>query len=383
MRRPDPDDLAYLAGLAGGALLLVLAGFVELRETRFASSNDLSGIWAGGHALVSGADPYDAATWRATATGAQGQVPETTVYGYPAWIALLMAPLGLLPVRAASLLWTVAGLALAAVALRGLLRDRASGLPALHTLAGLSLLVSQPAIVSFYDGQWSFLLLALVCAALVLLARRPARAGVLAGAALLVKPQLFVLALPQLARGAPPRALVAALLTAATAVAMSLVVLPGWPAPYVAHVLLARLPEAPRVTTVPTALFDLAGPAGLWLAALLLLGLAVATVRLGTGDDALAVALATSVAFAPYAWSYDHLLLLVPLVLATGAVARRDRRAALAGAVAGAALLLVGATVLHGLFADARRSESLNGLVPGAMAVLVTVLLWPPRRTRN
>ena len=375
MRRPDADDLGYLAGLVAGALGLVAFGFVEAYESRWLAANDFSGIWAGGRAIVLGLDPYDPATWQATALSLQGQLPESRVYGYPGWIALAMVPLGALPLRVAALAWTIVGIALAATAIRALLRDRVPGLPAVHALAGVTLLLSQPAFVAFYNGQWSFVLLALTSFAVLQLHRRPALAGMAGAAALLAKPQLFLLALPVLARNATGRAAVAALVVVLAAVVAALALAPGWPGAYVEHVLAARLPGRPRATTLPTALFDLFGPAGLWLAAATLIGLALASIRLGRGDAGLAVALALSVAFAPYAWSYDQLLLLVPLILACGVLRRGDRSGALALATAGTSLLLVAALLLHGLYADPRASESLNGLVSGAVAVLVTALL--------
>ena len=380
--RPDADDLAYLAGLAAGLAGLFAFGFVDVHASRWIGDNDFSGIWAGGRAIVLGLDPYDAASWQETAVSLQGQSPESRVYGYPGWIAVAMIPLGLLPVRDAALVWMVAGIALAAIAVRALLRSRVRGLPAAHTLVGLSLLMSQPALVAFYDGQWSFALLALTCVAILLMHRRPALAGLAGAAAVLAKPQLFLIALPALARDAPRRSAVAALALIAAAIGLSLALAPGWPAEYLRHVLQARLPDRPRVTTLPTALFDLIGPAGLWLAALALVALALASLAFRRGDARLAVALSISLAFAPYTWSYDQLLLLVPLVLGCGVLLRTSRARALALVTAGAGLLLVAAAVLHGVYAEPRGSESFNGLVSAAIAALVTALLWPHRHAR-
>lgn len=382
MRRPDADDLAYLAGLAAGLAGLFVFGFVEAHASRWIGDNDFSGIWAGGRAIVLGLDPYDAASWQAASLSLQRQSPESAVYGYPGWVAVAMIPLGLLPVRDAALVWMVAGLALAAIALRALLRSRVRGMPVAHTLVGLSLLMSQPAFVAFYNGQWSFVLLGLVCIAVLLLHRRPALAGVAGAAAILVKPQLFLIALPALARDAPRRSALAGLALVAAAIVLSLALAPGWPQEYLRHVLQARLPDRPRATTLPTALFDLIGPPGLWLAAAALVALALASLAFRRGDARLAVALAVSLAFAPYAWSYDQLVLLVPLILGCGVLLRTSRARALALVTAGTGLLLVVAAVLHGVFAEPRGSESLNGLVSAAVAALVTALLWPHRHAR-
>ena len=382
MRRPDADDLAYLSGLVAGVAGLFIFGFVDVHASRWIGNNDFSGIWAGGRALVLGLDPYDAAAWQETSLSLQRQSPESGVYGYPGWIAVAMIPLGLLSVRDAAVVWMVGGIAFAAIAVRALLRSRVRGVPAAHTLVGLALLMSQPALLAFYDGQWSFVLLALTCAGILLTHRRPALAGLAGAAAVLVKPQLFLIALPALAREAPRRSAVAALALLAAAIVLSLALAPGWPAEYLRHVLQARLPDRPRATTLPTALFDLVGPAGLWLAAAALVALALASLAFRRGDARLAVALAISLAFAPYAWSYDQLLLLVPLILGCGVLLRESRTRALALVTAGTGLLLVVAAVLHGVYAEPRGSESLNGLVSAAIAGLVTALLWPHRHAR-
>ena len=96
------------------------------------------------------------------------------------------------------------------------------------------------------------------------------------------------------------------------------------------------------------------------------------------GDAFLAVWLAISATTPIYSWSYDHLLLIVPLVIATAVVGRRSRRAGVTfAAVAFAAFLIV--PVLLYVVADARQNESFNIFVPLAVTVSCIVVLWQQR----
>jgi len=105
----------------------------------------------------------------------------------------------------------------------------------IHTLAGVTLLASQPARLTVLLGQWGFVLLAASAATVAWLSSaRAARAG--ASASLfLAKPQLLVgaafgLAVAAVARGHARRFLIAALGVTVLATAASLIVVPGWPA---------------------------------------------------------------------------------------------------------------------------------------------------------
>src|SRR5207237_10444066 len=90
--------------------------------------------------------------------------------------------------------------------------------------------------------------------------------------------------------------------------------------------------------------------------------------------------LALSPVAASYAWSYDQLLLIVPLVIATGIALRRSRRVAVAATIGWALLLDVGATALA-VVAARRDSESYSAVIPLIAFALVAVLVWPERRS--
>ena len=135
-----------------------------------------------------------------------------------------------------------------------------------------------------------------------------------------------------------------------------------------------------RSASLSSALADLLGAPGpaLALVAIGVMTLSALAFRAGT-DEALAVWLALSLAAAPYLWSYDHLVLLTPLVIAAGALSRRDQRAGGRLLVAGLAALVLLSPVLYGV-AVARGRESFSALVPLLFFVSIAVALWPARR---
>jgi putative Ca2+/H+ antiporter (TMEM165/GDT1 family) len=72
-------------------------------------------------------------------------------------------------------------------------------------------------------------------------------------------------------------------------------------------------------------------------------------------------------------------LLIIPLVIATGVALRYSRRVAVVAALSWALLLNVGTTVLA-VVAARRDSESYSAVIPLIAYVLVTLLVWPERR---
>src|SRR5205823_14468685 len=96
---------------------------------------DFSGFWAGGRALVLGADPHDPTTWTATVARMGTQPPDTPVYGYPMWVALAFVPLALFPLEFAGWLLTLTTFALPIAAGRALLRSYPPDRPVAYGVA--------------------------------------------------------------------------------------------------------------------------------------------------------------------------------------------------------------------------------------------------------
>jgi hypothetical protein len=367
-------DLAYAAGVIAGVAFLVASGVFALHDQQV-PSRDFGGIWAGGRAILDGHDPYDAGTWRAVAATYGTQPPDTDVYGYPRWVALALVPLALLPLEAAAALWMWAGLALAVVAMRALLRSTVPGDVLSHAVVGGTLFVAQPGYQSVVNGQWTFLLLAASSAALVLLRRSRPRTAAIAALGWLAKPQLFIGYALGGARWDRTFAVWAAALAAA-AVLTATVTAPGWVVAWSARVAPVRI-VAP--STLYAAANDVLGPAGLVVAALfVIVGVAVCLRPPARSDASLALWSSLSLAVAPYAWSYDLLLLVPPVILAAGVVARRDVRRATILVVVFCVAFILATPALYSV-ALARGRETFTVIVPIAVFAFLTALLWRER----
>jgi hypothetical protein len=376
------DLVAYVFGLAAGVLVLALFGFVDALAGTF-QYIDLAGFWAGPRALLDGADPYDPAQWQPAIARLGTQPTRDLVYGYPPWMLIALLPLGLLPLGVVTLIWTVVGMTLAVLATWTLLRTVAAGSPLLHGLVGVTLLASQPAILTFYSGQWTFFLVAALASMNGLwLSGHRTRAGLLA-AAFVVKPHLFAFAAAGFGRAASAagagRSIAAAVLVTLLPVGAVALARPDWTATWVRHIPAVRAIDQPRAATLPVALNDLIGPIGIWIAVALLISAVALAWRFDPrGEAALAVWTALSLAAAVYGWSYDHLLLLVPIIVAYGVARTRSMPRARLVAVGGTALLLAGELALYQL-APARGSQSFNALIPACTTALILAALWPLR----
>ena len=359
-------DFVYVAAVLIALAVLFVAGATDHRDATIGHS-DFSYIWAGPRTILDGGDPYDAASWAAS-VARLGTEPfdDPSLYSYPPYVAVALLPLAALPLALAAGVWTWGGIAAAVVALRVLLRTVAPGAPVTHGLAAATLLLSQPAVVSFYSGQWSFLLLAALALA-VATERRWTRAGALA--VLAAKPQLGLTIVAGFAlRAARRREFATAVATVAPWVAVvggTALVAARWSSAWLADVPGERIAE-PHIATVAA----IVGP----LAAALLIGLAllVAVAADPRRPEGAALWIAFGLLAAPYARSYDHLLLLVPIV-----VVAPGRPALAMSALAG---LLVVPWLLFLVVAPALGSESLAVLVP--LAVFALVALAGRRRPR-
>jgi hypothetical protein len=372
--------LAYWAGVAGGLLFAIALGVFARREA-LVHATDFSGYWAGGRALLVGRDPYDPATWAATTAELGTQPPDTAVYGYFPWVAVAMMPLALLPLETAAWIWCAAGIAVASLGLAALLRARPCP-PTAQMAIGFAVFGSQPAMTALIVGQWSLVLTGALAFAVALLQGGRTRRAAATLLLSLAKPQLFVVTIPVLLWR--HRGLIGPLAAAGLAVvAVATALMPQWLDAWPRYVPGARITDPPRAA-VPAALASLVfGPAGSLVAALAILAIgAIIAVRFGTaGVPALACWLALSSLASPYGWSYDWLVLVVPLVLAISVLAPARPTRATALALVGFGLLTLVASVLYGI-AVTRGSEMLSAIVPLAAVLALVAFTWPVARGR-
>jgi hypothetical protein len=367
---------------AAAALLVICIGLGSLAASRalWYETTDFYCLWQGARLVASGEDPYDEAVW-AQATGGLHPDPSGTPrpsscpgrYGYPLWTAVLLIPLGLLSLPSAATAW--AGISFVATAVGALASWRAVDGPArLFPVFAAIVLAAQPLWLLVISGQLTGVMLGLVgISALWLVRGADAPAGA-SFAFLALKPQIVGLYAPAVflrALRPRPRFAIAAALAFTGLVAVTLAIAPGWPLEWLGEISGRRL----RVTTLlPTAWglsADLFGT--LAVAPVLIVAVAGLSIYLARRQGGLlafaAIALPLSLFAAPYAWSYDQLVLVFPWAFTLAVAGRSSEGVRLA--------LLVGTAVTASLLpwalyaiAFARGFETLNAAIPALTAIL-------------
>lgn len=352
---------------------------------------DFIQYWLAGRALIAQRDLYDPAVWRAfhAEAGSSGtEIVAGSGFVYPLPTAVVAIPDALLPLAIAAPAWLVAQLVAATAAL-GFLARRTSttGLdwpgPVLLALGALA----QPAVgIVIAGGNVVGFSLAIVAGALALISRgRVVAAGALLGLAV-IKPQALLLFVPVLLAAMPlsgaRRLAASAAASAGGLVLVGLWFRPEWIAAWVVSA--GRLPG----TTPQANLWGLATgewrPIGWLVGAALLVGFTSWwRARRPAFIPLMGAALALSLFVAPYAWSYDQVLLLVPLLVLVGWTLQTGAR----GRVIGFGLLTLFTAVswwLH-LASFARGNEVLIGVMPLVVfvAVILTSLLVVDAPTRG
>lgn len=375
-------DFAYLVAILLGVLFIVLLGPLD-RRLEIVHINDFSGFWAGPRAVLAGVSPWDPASYPAARIAFDTQRDDATVLNYMPWTVIALLPLGLLALEVAAWFWMALSMICAALALRALLREFLPGRAAVHGALGLALFVGQPGFHTIVLGQWALLLMSAV--AVIVLAVRAGhvrRAG-FAALALLAKPQLFVwtalgLGIPALFDARYRRFVVFAAVVAGALVVSAWLAFPDWFSAWLADIPGRR---TGRSAVLLSAFGQLFGTPGRALAlAVIAAGLYLATRFVPGSDPWLATWLALSSAGAIYSWSYDHVLVVVPLVIAAGVLAAAGReRAARRLAIGGALVFLLVSPAFYAI-GVLRHDETFSIAVPVALFVAILWSLWPYRR---
>ena len=367
-------------------LSLGLAGVFGAAWSEWYAHRDFSSLYHGAR-LVGRIDVYDQVAWcreaRGTVFGAidpAGREACPAVFLYPLWTAVVLLPLGLLPLEAAASLWcafSIAAVVLGArycwLAVRGPSRTA----PLFVALV----FGSQPVWLMLAAGQLGGVLLLAAGAAAWLLSR--GREGA-AGATLVmlaIKPHVLGLAAAGLvARALATRSrpfLLGALGGTAGLLLVSLPFLPSWPIEWARESFTRQTGYAPSLATAwGMAAHDMGSVA---YASLLIVLVTVVSVALAHGIPRdgvafMALAIPLSLFATPYAWSYDFIVLALPwaFVLARAHGAHDAIRRVLT-----AALVLVASLLPWSLYmlAFARGAETLSALIPAMTALLVGATL--------
>jgi hypothetical protein len=361
-------------------------GTIAASRSNWYEGTDFDCLWSGARLVAERQDPYDEAVWVRAAgrprTDARGELVATSScalrYSYPLWTAIAMVPFGVLPLPVASVTWLTLSLVASSVGAAASWRA-AEGRRAGAILFTAIVLTAQPLWLLLISGQLSGIALGLAGLSALWLARREdLRAGVGFGL-LALKPQLIALCGPALFIWGLVVRRRAALAAAAVVIALlvvSIAIAPSWPLEWLAEMTGHRLRIASLLPTAWGLSADLFGtvlvaPA---LIAAVTGGAWYLARRRATPVGVGAIALAISLFGTPHAWSYDHLVLVLPWAH-TLAIAARNTGAArvtlLLGTAAVASLL---PWILYAL-AFSRGTETLNALVPALTALLVAAAI--------
>lgn len=387
----------FLFRLGGLALLaaLTLALALALVDPVNYPNSDFFSFWLAGRLILQGESPYNERIWIEDHYRYNATWISDPTFLYPLPVGLLFVPLGSLPLYPAYVLWAwiTQWLILASLWLLLQLWPAALVRPYLPLL-GLMLLLFRPAWLVVAHGQLSGIVLFGMALTTYFWAKGRYPLGALFLPLALVKPNLggplVLLLLGRRLLAKDFKSLAAFLLTSLLALVGSVLVRPDWPMEFLAigsNKMLQAFGASPTLWGLATLVCDFRLECVPWLGGgLVVLLLLVFFLWLRKTNDHLTPAQFTSLAICltllvtPYTWTYDHVLLLFPLV--SGALLLAERRKAFLFI----ALVLLGVDGLAFLLflpALAMGYEMIYALLPLTVTALFLAITWQQGRWLN
>jgi putative flippase GtrA len=425
---PAPDVGGRHAGRSGlrahprlalgvlAVLVICFAGFAVSRmfpAQPYGLADDWRVFYAAAVVVHHGGNPYDAATIHAAEQSVDHYAavqPALDNFANLPVVAWALQPLTLLPFWVSYALAAALGTLAAGIAMYHWLRRW--GWQRARTWTVLAVL-SWPALLAIFSGQFDLLLLALLLGGMTLyLRRRPGLAGAVCTAAMLIKPHiLWPLPLLLVASQLPDRraAIRCALAAAATALGMvggAELLMPGATGIFLAHLLafggqiasaqpdlsglpgmVEHLPGGSAIAATVTGLGTVAilGFAGFWAVSARARSL-VPDMRVALG---VGIGMAIWLVATPYGHPNDDVLLFPLIALLVGADASGTRQRDVAWALAASIVLIAGFVVSAALgsilviavaAAVWRRWPDVGqaGLAAGSLvAIAILPMIWP------
>jgi len=339
------------------------------------NSIDFSNFWLAGHLVTQGKSPYDAAQWIAEYPPYELDIALNPSFVYPLPLALLLVPLGWLSFHSAYLLWVTLLLLMIAISLAMLLTVAStprSKIIIFPLLVGI--VFFRPTTLTLTQGQMSGLFLFLLASMAFLWGKRKWFWGGFLLGLLMLKPNLGVIVIAFLAVWL----MIHRRWTALGGVAISCLFLllaglaysPNWIVEYWSlgsSYLTQTFGGSPTLWGLGalachrnlTCVFAFGGITTL----LLVLGFLWLIIRYKdlSPANALALAVTLTLLVTPYTWTYDQLLLIIPITLVTLAIDRLGGRFLLAAVIFPAIDVLV---VVFLIFNVIMQVEILNAFVP-------------------
>ncbi len=179
--------------ICGGVALLLILGistWIVINRNDMVDQ-DFFTFWLGANLTVNGKDVYDPQVWTEGHLRYGSTWLENQYYVYPLPLAVLQAPLGLLPVKTAAILWlslSMVSIFLAVMFLGGYREYTKRPIHLIILLAGIFL--SRPVIVTVLNGQLGAIFLIIFILAIYLIYHLHDYPGGILLAILLLKPTL-------------------------------------------------------------------------------------------------------------------------------------------------------------------------------------------------
>jgi hypothetical protein len=348
-------------------------------------NNDFFTFWLAGHMLTQGSDPYAPEEWLAGHHLFNVSWIPNPAYVYPLPLALLFVPFGLLPLEQAFVWWVTLSLGMLIASLLLLCppwRDKASRGLFVPLLAGC--IFFRPVAVTMVAGQVSAWLLFTLTAVLVLWEKGKWEWGALLLPLLVLKPNLGAPLVTLLALWLffqrRYRALLSLAMGGLVLLLAGMLINPAWVLEYwsIGSAKLAQtFGYSPTVWGLASLACGFHRPCTLAVggiaAALLVAGTVWLLIRRGSLPDphsAMSLAVTVTLLITPYTWTYDQILLILPIIVAAFSLLRRR-----GGFLPGILLLLtLDLLAVAVLLIDTRLNlEIFNALIP---LCLLAVLLW-------
>lgn len=347
------------------------------------TERDFMSLWSGGRALLEDLDPYDPDVWIPLRKRYGGKWMPDLRAPFPLWTFIFLTPFSAMSVDWGAAAWMVFSEILLGLCLFLLLSQveqrRPSGVEFALLLLGAFTL--RGTMVSLWNGQITFLLLLVVTLFLVLARQgKPFWAG-FALAFIVLKPSPFVFFAPMMGLWMIARRRWRTILGGAaggmTLLGASWLLQPGWMSGWLE--VRGKTAATYKTPTLWGMAYEIS-PA--WWP---LLGLVLCSVlAAGTGwlllsrrdlgeTEVASLALCASLAITPYAWAYEHALLLIPLIV----LFARLRSRGLAWA-AWTVLVLVVPWLLYWVACRIDR-DTVSFLVPALVGGAFYVLVRPRR----
>ncbi len=385
-------------GVAASVLIVVLLGLIILALLFFLNyfvagnqgdweHSDFMLIWLGGRGLKDGIDLYDPVAWENLHQKYAGDYRDNPIFLYPFPAAFLFLPFGLVPIRLGAALWLLFNELLLIVCFALIMRhSRLKNRPGQLFLFVLIVATYLPMIIVIGSGQYSLLMLIVLLATYALLdSGHDLLAGILS-VVLVLRPNTVVFFFPAIFLWALVRRRWNFIIGSAAAGLLILLATeflrPGWATLWITYTIGnggKLYTYAPIAPTLGGVLGDIGQGIGttavqfvntITVMALILLGIWVCFKKSASLAYIFSVLITISLCITPYAWNYDHILLLFPLAYV---IMNLDNYSKRATRVVWLLLILTYTVFPYVLryIAIIREKDTLSGLVPFSVLFLL------------